>query len=118
MLKDLDFTRYSRVYLICGYTDLRFGQTGLVNLVQFSLGLNPFDPKAVFLFCGRKASVIKALVCDEDGMVVMSKRLFKGRYQWPRKPSEARMLTREQFRHLMEGFSVENTIPGSDQARL
>ena len=51
MLKDLDLARYTKVFLICGYTDLRMGQTGLVNLVQFKLGLNPFDKSAVFLFC-------------------------------------------------------------------
>ena len=117
MLKELDFTRYSKIYLVCGYTDLRLGQTGLVNLVQFSFGLNPFDTKSVFLFCGRKASVIKALVCEGDGMLVMSKRLFNGRYQWPRNPAEVRNLTREQFRQLMDGFSIESTItlPGSSQ---
>lgn len=118
MLRDLDLSRYSKVYLICGFTDLRMGQTGLVNLVQFSFGLDPFDTKAIFLFCGRKASVIKALCCEGDGMIVLSKRLFKGRYQWPRKPSEARMLTREQFCRLMEGFFVEGTIPVHDQDRL
>ena len=51
-------------------------------------------------------------------MIVLTKKLFKGRYQWPRKPSEARMLTREQFCRLMEGFSVEGTIPANDQDRL
>lgn len=40
MLKDLDFSKYSKAYLVCGYTDLRMGQTGLMNLVQFKLGLN------------------------------------------------------------------------------
>lgn len=110
MLIDLDFNQYNRVYLICGYTDLRLGQVGLQNLVQFSLGLNPFDKKSIFLFCGRKASVIKALVYEGDGMIVLSKRLFKGRYQWPRTPAEARMLTCEQFRQLMGGFSIECTV--------
>ena len=47
MLKDLDLTRYTKVFLVCGYTDLRMGQTGLVNLVQFKLGLNPLDRKSV-----------------------------------------------------------------------
>ena len=110
MLKDLDLARYTKVFLICGYTDLRMGQTGMVNLVQFKLGLNPFDQSAVFLFCGRKASVIKALCCEGDGFVLASKKLLRGRYQWPRNQSEARILTKEQFIQLMSGFSIESTI--------
>ena len=110
MLRDLDFTKYSKVYIVCGYTDLRLGQTGLLNLIQFRLGLNPFDKSAIFLFCGRKASTIKALVYEGDGVVVLSKRVFDGRYQWPRKPSEARMLTREQFGRLMEGFTIDSMV--------
>ena len=110
MLKDLNLARYTKVFLITGYTDLRMGQTGLVNLVQFKLGLNPFDQSAVFLFCGRKASVIKALCCEGDGFVLASKKLLRGRYQWPRNQSEARILTKGQFIQLMSGFSVESTI--------
>ena len=110
MLKDLDLAKYTKVFLVCGYTDLRMGQTGLVNLVQFRLGLNPFDKNAVFLFCGRKASSIKALCYEGDGMVVASKKLLQGRYQWPRSESEARLLTKEQFIQLMSGFSIEKTI--------
>ena len=81
MLKDLDLARYTKVFLICGYTDLRMGQTGPVNLVQFKLGLNPFDQSAVFLFCGRRASTIKALCCEGDEFVLASKRILQGRYQ-------------------------------------
>ena len=110
MIKDLNLARYTKVFLITGYTDLRMGQTGLVNLVQFKLGLNPFDQSAVFLFCGRKASVIKALCCEGDGFVLASKKLLRGRYQWPRNQSEARILTKDQYIQLMSGFSIESTI--------
>ena len=110
MLRDLDLEKYTKVFLVCGYTDLRLGMTGLLNLVQFKLGLNPYDKSSVFLFCGRKASSIKALVYEGDGIVVLSKKLLYGRYQWPRKPSEARALTREQFSRLMDGFTIDGTI--------
>ena len=110
MIKDLDLAKYTRVFLVCGYTDLRMGQTGLVNLVQLKLGLNPFDKSAVFLFCGRKASTIKALCFEGDGFVLASKKLLQGRYQWPRNQAEARILTKEQFIQLMSGFSIESTI--------
>ena len=44
-------------------------------------------------------------------MVVLSKRVFHGRYQWPRKSSDAWNLDREQFFRLMEGFSIDKSIP-------
>ena len=44
-------------------------------------------------------------------MLLLTKRLFAGnRYQWPRTPYEARELTTEQFRRLMDGFAIEGTI--------
>jgi transposase len=37
----------------------------------------------------------------------MYKRLENGRFQWPRKESEARLITPQQLRWLLEGLSVE-----------
>lgn len=33
----------SKVFLACGYTDLRFGVDGLANEIQNVFQLNPFD---------------------------------------------------------------------------
>lgn len=41
-------------------------------------------------------------------LIVLNK--FRNRYQWPRTPDEARELTTEQFRRLMDGFAIEGTI--------
>ena len=44
-------------------------------------------------------------------MLMLVKRLHAGnRLQWPRTPDEARELTIEQFRRLMDGFTIEGTI--------
>ncbi|MBR3187553.1 MAG: hypothetical protein IKF59_05915, partial [Lachnospiraceae bacterium] len=32
------------------------------------------------------------------------------RFQWPRTPEEAREITPEQYRRLMDGFTIEGTI--------
>jgi transposase len=42
-----------RVYLACGYTDMRKGMTTLAMLVQQSLGDDPFSG-AVYAFRGRR----------------------------------------------------------------
>ena len=114
MLRDLDTTRYPRIFIICGYTDLRKGATKLVNIVRAEYGVDVYDKGSIFLFCGRKASTIKAISWEGDGMLLLSKTVVKGKYIWPRNTEEAKQLTPEQFRLLMNGFAVEGTIKDCD----
>ena len=95
-----------RVYIACGYTDLRRGIDGLAGLVQEKYRLNPFT-EALFLFCGRRSDRIKGLYWDGDGFLLLYKRLEKGSFQWPRKSEEARNITAQQYRWLMEGLTIE-----------
>ena len=72
--------------------------------------IDDLDPyaNAVYLFCGRDSRKIKALYFDKTGFVLMQKRLDgTGRFQWPRNASEARLLSRQEFRWLMEGLSID-----------
>ena len=101
-----DFTGADRVYIACGYTDLRRGIDGLAALVQQQFSLDPFT-NTLFLFCGRRRDRIKALYWEGDGFVLLDKRLESGRFQWPRNENEARALTPQQYRWLMEGLSVD-----------
>lgn len=101
-----DFTGADRVYIACGYTDLRRGIDGLAAIVQQQFNLDPFT-NALFLFCGRRRDRIKALYWEGNGFVLLYKRLESGSFQWPRKESEARVLTPPQYRWLMEGLSVD-----------
>ena len=101
-----DFTRADKVYFACGYTDLRRGIDGLAGIVQQQLQLDPFT-NTLFLFCGRRRDRIKALYWEGDGFLLLYKRLEPGSFQWPRNESEARVLTPQQYRWLMEGLNVE-----------
>ena len=103
-----------KVYIACGYTDLRYGVDGLASLVQYQFSLNPFDEGMIFLFCGRKADRIKALLWEGDGFLLLYKRLVNGRFQWPRSKEELRGITEEQYRWLMTGFSIDPSIRRSD----
>ena len=94
------------VYLACGYTDLRRGIDGLAGLVQTRFQLDPFQ-NALFLFCGRRKDRLKGLYWEGDGFVLRYKRRENGSFQWPRNGEEARQLTAQQYRWLMEGLSVE-----------
>ena len=101
-----DFTGADRVYIACGYTDLRRGIDGLAAMVQQQFNLDPFT-NALFLFCGRRRDRIKALYWEGNGFVLLYKRLESGSFQWPRSEREARALTPQQYRWLMEGLSVD-----------
>lgn len=105
-----DVSRAEHIYIACGYTDLRKSIDGLAALVQQSFGLNPFS-NSLFLFCGRRCDRLKALYWEGDGFVLLYKRLERGKFQWPRKESEARELTPQQFRWLTEGLQIEQ--PGA-----
>lgn len=104
MLKD--FNGATRVIVACGYTDLRRGIDGLAAIVQQQFDLDPYT-NTLFLFCGRRRDRIKALYWEDNGFILLYKRLESGSFQWPRQESEARALTPQQYRWLMEGLSVD-----------
>ena len=110
MLKDLDLRKYPHIYIAPGYTDMRQGINSLSALVQYQFRLDPLGEGTIFLFCGRKRDRIKILTHDPDGYVLLYKRVFKGRYQWPMSEEEVRTLTPYEFRQLLGGYSMESSI--------
>ena len=101
-----DATCLQAVYIVCGYTDLRFGMDRLAALVEAQTGKKPHVPDTLYLFCGRRTDRIKGLVWERDGWLLLYKRLSESRFQWPRSPEEVRSLTPQQFRWLMEGLTI------------
>lgn len=101
-----DFNGAEKVYIACGYTDLRKGIDGLAALVQSQFQLDPFT-NTLFLFCGRRCDRMKALYWESNGFVLLYKRLESGSFQWPRNGEEVRKLTAQQYRWLMEGLQID-----------
>ncbi len=95
----------SFVYLAVGFTDMRRSIDGLAAIVQQVFKLDPCS-RSLFLFCGKRSDRIKALYWEGDGFILFYKRI-EGRYQWPRRESEARQITPQQLRWLLEGLSIE-----------
>ena len=60
-----DFTGADKIYIACGYTDLRKGIDGLARLVQQQFELDPFT-NTLFLFCGQRRDRIKGLYWEKD----------------------------------------------------
>ena len=105
-----DISRVQKIYLVTGHTDMRKSFDGLMSVIRDTYQLDPYA-NALYLFCGRKHNTIKALYFDKTGFVLMQKRLDRGRFQWPRDPSQARELTRQELRWRLEGLSIHQ--PGA-----
>lgn len=103
-----DILKAEKIYIACGYTDMRKSIDGLVAIVKQSFHLNPFQ-KSLFLFCGRRRDRLKALYWEDDGFVLLYKRLENGRFQWPRSEEAVRAVTEQQLRWLLEGFCIDQS---------
>ena len=71
MLKDLTA---DNIYIVCGHTDMRKSIDGLAALVQQQFQLDLFASSA-FLFCGRRRDRMKVLLWEDDGFLLLYKRL-------------------------------------------
>ena len=99
-----------RILVACGRTDLRRGIDGLAAIVRLAYGLDPLEEGTLFLFCGVKKDRLKGLIFEGIGFCLFTLRLSDGRFQWPNTPDEARDITMEQYRRLLDGFTVESSI--------
>ena len=71
-----------RVLVWSAPVDFRSGMDRLAALVQVTLRLDPFAGD-VFVFRSRRLDRLKLLVYDGTGLVLVTKRLEKGRFVWP-----------------------------------
>ena len=79
----LSFTGSLKVHLAVGATDLRKSFNGLYAAAQNELKEDP-QSGALFVFCNRRRNRVKILTFDGTGLWVMTKRLEKGTFTWPK----------------------------------
>ncbi|RZI74735.1 MAG: transposase [Pseudomonas sp.] len=94
---------HTRVWIAASHTDMRKGFNGLAALVQTTLADNPYSGH-VFVFRGRRGDIIKVLWFDGQGLLLLAKRLEKGRFFWPQATSGSVSLTPAQLSMLLEGI--------------
>ena len=110
MLRDANFNSFAGVYLVCGYTDLRYSIDSLAAIIEKKYEMQLFVPNTLFLFCGHSSSKIKGLLWEGDGFLLLYKRVDQGHFTWPRSSDELRQLSHEQFHWLMQGFAIDPLI--------
>ena len=101
---------FDKIYIACGYTDLRREIDGLAAIIQHEFHLDPYQKNIMFMFCGRKTTKIKCLIQEGDGFLLLYKRLNDGKFQWPRTEQEVMEMTQQQFNWLMSGQSIISSI--------
>jgi transposase len=93
----------TRVWIAAGHTDMRKGFNGLAALVQSALADNPYSGH-VFVFRGRRGDILKVLWFDGQGLLLLAKRLERGRFVWPQATTGSVSLTPAQLSMLLEGI--------------
>jgi transposase len=71
-----------RVWIAAGHTDMRRGMQSLALQVQEGLKRDPHAGD-LYVFRGRRGSLIKILWHDGIGISLHAKRLERGRFIWP-----------------------------------
>jgi transposase len=79
----LSFSGSLRVLVALEACDMRKGFNGLHALASDRLGEDPRQG-ALFVFSNRRHNRIKILYWDGTGLWVLSKRLEKGTFSWPK----------------------------------
>lgn len=72
MLKE--YCGFKKIYIACGYTDLRNGIDGLASIIQNHFSLDPFEEGTLFLFCGRKTNRMKGLLWEGGRKIPMAQK--------------------------------------------
>jgi transposase len=76
------------------------------------MGGQPFSGN-VYIFCNRERKLLKAVWWDRNGFWLSQKRLERDKYPWPQDENEARELTAEQLKMLLDGidfFKAHKTL--------
>lgn len=95
-----------KIYLACGSTDLRKAVDGLAAIISQQFMLDPFS-NSIFLFCNKNKDKLKVLIWDTNGFILLYKRLEQGKFQWPKSAEEARLISTQELRWLLEGLAIE-----------
>ena len=105
----LIFTRSLRVCLAIDPCDLRASFEKLATVVREQLGEDERSSQ-VFVFGNRRRDRVKLLYWDGSGLWIMSKRLERGTFAWPRAIDEGQKklpLRAEALEMLLSGIDLK-----------
>lgn len=110
MIIDLPVRPGLRILVTARPVDFRRGMDALSTLVKETLAVDPFAGD-VFVFRAKRADRLKILVWDGSGLVLLSKRLERGRFTWPPVQDGAVTLSAAQLTLLFSGLDWSQVVP-------
>jgi transposase len=96
-----------RIWLASGATDLRKGFDTLAELVRQKLKGDPLSGQLV-VFRNRRGDRVKLLYWDEDGFVIVYKRLEAGTFRFPRGAAAGLEIRAADLQMLLDGVDLDS----------
>ncbi len=95
------------IWLATQATDLRKSFDGLAELVRQQLRGNPLSGQ-LFVFRNKRADRVKLLYWDEDGFVIVYKRLESGTFRFPQAETAGVEIRAADLQMLLDGVDLKS----------
>jgi transposase len=96
-----------RIWLASGATDLRKGFDTLAELVRQQLKRDPLSGQ-LFVFRNKRGDRVKLLYWDEDGFVIVYKRLEAGTFRFPAADAAGLEIRAADLQMLLDGVELDS----------
>lgn len=97
-----------RVFLCTRATDMRKSFDGLHGLVVEVLRQDPLSGD-LFVFLNKRRDRVKLLIWEQDGMLIVYKRLERGTFAIPEGDGDSIVLSSPQLALLLGGIDLKHT---------
>jgi len=104
----INFQSNCKVYLACGYTDMRKSTDALYAIIRYQLKLSPVS-NSYFIFCNKDRDKIKIFHWDGSGFWVHYKRQEIGKFRWPLDSTSAKQITHRQLQWIIGDIAGEKS---------
>lgn len=94
-----------RIWLASQATDLRKSFDSLAELVRQQLQADPLSGQ-LFVFRNKRADRVKLLYWDEDGFVILYKRLEEGTFHFPQGDADGVEIRAADLQMLLDGVDL------------
>ena len=96
-----------KIFLAVAPADMRKSHDGLAALVEHVLVADPLSGQ-LFVFRNKRGDRIKLLHWDEDGFVIVYKRLEKGTFRFPQADGVSLQIRAADLHMLLDGVDFES----------
>ena len=98
--------RALKVYLYRDFIDMRKGHDGLYCLIRNELNCDPMNG-SIYIFFSRNRRITKSLYWDGTGLVLVHKRLEKGRFMATENLEKVQEITMAELALIFEGTKIK-----------